>query len=50
MDRSEVKLQNSEKNIDISHTRNEILKQKISPEVGLRGCQNFEKLFSRDYF
>ena len=28
MDRSEVKLENSEKNIVISHTQNEILKQK----------------------
>ena len=45
MDRSEVKLQNSEKIIMISHTHSEILKQKSFTESGFEGTPKLLKAF-----
>ena len=50
-DRLEVRLQNSEKHIVISHIQNEILKQKNFTGSGFEGTPKlFSKLSSQDYF
>ena len=45
MDRSEVKLLNGKKNIVISHTHNEILKQKNFTRSGFEGVPKLLKAF-----
>ena len=49
MDKSEVKLQNSEKNIVISHTH-EILKQKNFTGSGFEGVPKFKSFFLETMF